>query len=335
MWKQIALHMTRVAVRSQHWSHNTATVVKASQPTVAFHKSLRLLSKLKGDQAEVEVVQQELANNPYLDKYKSKIERQLQENVQVNEENKKVLPLKREDTPDLGVSWKKQDESAHAQEDEAQGEASQIPSGNFEAPGSEQDEEPVEGLVPSQLPSYVPALNTIIQVNKVAKLSADEIQQVWTQHLVENNRIAACIPTDIYHALHRRGQACPYFIYVLPRGDGYQLYFGQHSGNLMAFTSLAQYQLHGNDAPPELTLYYYTEYQDLKDIVLMLGEPDTDALTPPEAQLLVHQVQYYYNNQRDDSKFDIVKRFNSGDKSFDFQDVVTEFKQLIEGATQQ
>ena len=68
------------------------------------------------------------------------------------------------------------------------------------------------------------------------------------------------------------------FLFPLPRGKGYEFIVVQFDGKEAHFTSLKNFKAHRENSPVCMSLIYFTELLEEKEIVLMLGEYDTDFL---------------------------------------------------------
>ncbi len=68
------------------------------------------------------------------------------------------------------------------------------------------------------------------------------------------------------------------FLLPLPRKNGYEFFVVQFEANEAHFTTLINFQAYGENAPECLTLVHYTELAEAKNIVLMVGDFDTNLL---------------------------------------------------------
>jgi len=93
--------------------------------------------------------------------------------------------------------------------------------------------------------------------------------------------------------------------------------------DILLYGKLEDYQKFGSmeAVTPVLTLQYYTELLETKDLVLMRG--DVNGVTTTEAQYLANQLQIFYLG---DDKYRIVKDFNHNPASFNFDDVLQDLK---------
>ena len=174
-------------------------------------------------------------------------------------------------------------------------------------------------------------LNDILKLDQIQGKNKDEIAHIWTEYFKSKQSISAVIPKEIYDRIYTRALSCPSFIYPLVKEQGYEFMLAQFQENQCFFTSLLNYQAHGENAPWQMNLTHYTELKDEKDIVLMLGEVDTDQLNILEAQCLAQQVQMFYATA-DEERFYLVYTFNKDPNNFKYMDVIKEVEasRLIE-----
>jgi ATP synthase F1 complex assembly factor 1 len=89
------------------------------------------------------------------------------------------------------------------------------------------------------------------------------------------------------------------------------------------FTSLLEYQLKKEAARPLLTLRFYTEFIDDKDLVLMVGslDPENKLLELKDAQHLVYQLQLFYITGTEKQK-SMVEVFTTSPDKFDYREQI-------------
>lgn len=171
-----------------------------------------------------------------------------------------------------------------------------------------------------------PGLDSILKLDMIEDKSASDISQLWSQYFSGKERmIFASIPYEKYQRLHSKGQECPLFIYALPRDTGFEFVLGQCSGDDWYYTSLVEYQTHGEYAPYSLVVRHYTELADNKNLILMKGEIASDHLQPELATLLVHQTQMAYGS---DENFVLVETMNKKPDEFKHMDVIDLYKKI-------
>ena len=190
----------------------------------------------------------------------------------------------------------------------------------------------VNGCPVSSAKSVLPKkLNDILKLEHIIDKDADEVGTIWTEYFKTKQLISAVIPGNIFDKVYTRSLSCPAFIYPLVKDQGYEFMLGQFRDKLCYFTSLLNYQIHGENAPWHLNIAHYTELKEEKDIVLMLGEFDENRMNVLEAQCLAQQVQMFYATS-DEERFNLVHVFNVSPDKFKYMDVIKEVEasQLIE-----
>ncbi|XP_072023644.1 ATP synthase mitochondrial F1 complex assembly factor 1-like [Amphiura filiformis] len=171
------------------------------------------------------------------------------------------------------------------------------------------------------------SLDSIIKMDLIQDLSADEISNLWKEFHAKKDCLSAIIPSPTYEHLHKKAQLYPLFLYPLPRAQGYEFVFAQFHGHQCFFTSLINYQAYQENAPIALTLRHYTELQKDKGIVLMRGELDTSAMGIQDAAILANQLQLYYATDNPE-RTRLLQTFNNEPNSFKHVDVIKQFENL-------
>lgn len=88
----------------------------------------------------------------------------------------------------------------------------------------------------------------------------------------------------------------------------------------MIITGLEDYKARGTEASPYITITYYKEFAESKDLVLIRGDVVfTSKLTDSEAKWLIETAQSFYLN---DTRYKLVERFNKHPQDFEFKDVL-------------
>ncbi|XP_053325735.1 ATP synthase mitochondrial F1 complex assembly factor 1 [Spea bombifrons] len=169
-------------------------------------------------------------------------------------------------------------------------------------------------------------LSSILNVELVKDKSTEEIKQIWKQYFSTRDTVYAVIPGESFEVIWQRAQACPAFLYALPREHGYEFFVGQWSGTELHFTSLINIQTAGDSAPSQLILYHYTDFQKQNGIVLMTSEIDSKFLNVQEAQCLANQVQLFYATDRPEA-FGLVETFNRNPSEFKYMSVVSSLEE--------
>eukprot|EP00112_Aurelia_sp_Birch-Aquarium-sp1_P017001 Seg3900.1 transcript_id=Seg3900.1/GoldUCD/mRNA.D3Y31 product="ATP synthase mitochondrial F1 complex assembly factor 1" protein_id=Seg3900.1/GoldUCD/D3Y31 len=195
----------------------------------------------------------------------------------------------------------------------------------------EQKMESNENPLSSEKSGLPKKLDDILKLEQIIDKDADEVGKIWTEYFKTKQSISAFIPGKSFDKVYTRSLSCPAFIYPLVKDQGYEFMLGQFRDKICFFTSLLNYQVHGENAPWHLNIAHYTELKEEKDIVLMLGEFDKNKMNVLEAQCLAQQVQMFYATS-DEERFNLVHVFNKAPNKFKYMDVIKEVEasRLIE-----
>eukprot|EP01121_Diplochlamys_sp_Union-15-3_P004583 TRINITY_DN14768_c0_g1_i1.p1 TRINITY_DN14768_c0_g1~~TRINITY_DN14768_c0_g1_i1.p1 ORF type:complete len:236 (-),score=30.95 TRINITY_DN14768_c0_g1_i1:15-722(-) len=169
-----------------------------------------------------------------------------------------------------------------------------------------------------------PTLNDVVKIELLAQHSREKISEIWKEYHRDKFCVSAVIPTDTYQRLLSLVEPCPLFVLPFPRvqrdkGEErtiVQFFYLQWTRNMCQMTLLSDYKVDGQFAQPALIMMHYTDLQTDKGIVLMRGEINKNKLNSHEAQMLANLFQLFYF---DESRYDLVKRFNTDPKNFDFR----------------
>jgi len=237
---------------------------------------------------------EELENNPYYEKYADKIK-------QVKSKERKRGVKKDKRLLQEMEKWRRYNEMLE---------------GKFTSATADAD----DGARGSKLPK---TLNELMKMELLEDKSADEIAAFWTEYYKQQECISAVIPKDMYENLLKRAVENPVFLYPLPKEQGYEFVLAQFDKHRCFFTSLINYQVHGENAPWQLCLTHYTDIMDDKGIVLMTSEMDTNTMNVMEAQYLTQLLQLFYVTPTEE-RYALVDQFNHLPDSFKYMDVVKE-----------
>lgn len=174
----------------------------------------------------------------------------------------------------------------------------------------------------SKLPS---SLGELIRLEMLESKTVDEVAHIWTQNFKEKEAISAIIPATSYEEMKKRAKEFPTFLYPLPRDNGYEFVLSQFEGNRCFFTSLINFQVHGENAPWQFCMTFYPELADTKDIALMTSEIDQTSMNIFEAQCLA-QLQKLFYVSPDEKKADLLYTFNRNPDAFKYMDLVKELE---------
>lgn len=246
-----------------------------------------------------EETEDEIEQNPYFEKYADKIKKVKNEADQYNvrSTNRGDARLRRETE-----QWK---QSIKSVEDKLS--------------QKKKEQEDKRG---SKLPS---SLGDLIRFEMFESKSADEIAHIWTENFKGKESISAVIPADAYEEMTKQAQEFPTFLYPLPKDNGYEFVLSQFEGNRCFFTSLINFQVHGENAPWQFCMTFYPELRDTKGIVLMTSEVDQSTMNLFEAQCLA-QLQKLFYVSPDEKKADLLLTFNKNPDAFKYMDLVKELE---------
>lgn len=190
-------------------------------------------------------------------------------------------------------------------------------------------------------------LDDIVKLDLFMDKSKEEIIQIWNQYHSKRDCLYAIIESSLYETFHRN--LCEYsaFILPLPRRNSdnndddtattlssYEFFLMQFQEHCCHFTPLAAYHLRKEMAPVCLTIYYYPELTELKGIVLMMGEFDSNILNIMECQALANQLQYYYLTKDPSARLSL-HLFNKEPKSFDHMRLIRHLEDGFHSTQQQ
>ena len=196
-------------------------------------------------------------------------------------------------------------------------------------------------------------LNDYLDLEKVKKLSNQEIEYLWRSRWSQDgNTLSAIVPKDVFLRMANNVRANPCFVLPLPRNvegtsseaqsmsknhkeeTGMELHYLQwqfvDSNTLHCMlTSLAEYKLHGQYSRPHTTLEFFTDLLEDKGLALMKGNivPDSN-IQPHDAQLLLLNIQRFYGALGETSamaqkRLKLLRAFNSGSSDFNVDTLIS------------
>jgi ATP synthase mitochondrial F1 complex assembly factor 1 len=170
------------------------------------------------------------------------------------------------------------------------------------------------------------ALDTILDVQKMRAESAETIRKLWLQyHVAKHNCLSAVIDAPTYEKLSSRGAESPRFVLPLPRTEGFETYYLEARERSLLVAKLDAVQRLGAEADPALTVHYFDEFRDDKQLVLMRGFVDLQAMPLQDAQYLLNLYQICL---LDESKHALVRCFNHTPDLFDLNALVEQLERL-------
>nr|XP_053628206.1 ATP synthase mitochondrial F1 complex assembly factor 1-like [Cherax quadricarinatus]XP_053628207.1 ATP synthase mitochondrial F1 complex assembly factor 1-like [Cherax quadricarinatus]XP_053628208.1 ATP synthase mitochondrial F1 complex assembly factor 1-like [Cherax quadricarinatus] len=118
-----------------------------------------------------------------------------------------------------------------------------------------------------------------------------------------------------------------YFLFPLPRNEGYEFIVAQFAGHEVHFTPLINYQAYKEDAPECLSLVHYPDLREERGIIFMHGEYDKNIINAFEAQFLVNQLQLYYGGS-DKAKTKLLEKFHHAPDQFKHMELIDQLERL-------
>ena len=180
------------------------------------------------------------------------------------------------------------------------------------------------------------SLDDIVKLELLKDRSAQEITEIWKNYHMSRDCIFAVIPSETYDRMFWLSSKYKTFVLPVPRANrsqtnhsNYEFILSQFVGHKCFFTPLVAYQTHKDLAPVCLTIHYFPELQKDKQIVLMLGEYDTNLLNGFEAQCLANQLQWYYSSDQNVRQNILLHQFNCEPNLFDHMQVIRELEDNI------
>lgn len=170
----------------------------------------------------------------------------------------------------------------------------------------------------SKLPG---ALNELIHMDLLEPKTGEEISQIWMEHFKDKDCVSAVIPSAVFENKIKKIQEYPSFLYPLPKSQGYEFFLSQFEHTRCFFTSLINFQVHGDNAPWQLCLTFYSELKESKGIVLMTSEVDTSTMNVMEAHCLSQLQKLFYVNPTED-RLELLHSFNKNPDTFKYMDLV-------------
>ena len=170
-------------------------------------------------------------------------------------------------------------------------------------------------------------LSSIMKMELIEGKSKTEIANIWQEYHKQKDCIAATLSKEQFEKMFNRGQKYSTFLLPLPRDNGYEFIVSQFHGSEIHMTPLLWYQTHKENAPECLTVAYYTELMDSKDIVLMRGEFDSKSMTVNEAQCLANELQMYYLSDHP-QRMKLLQTFTEKPDEFKHMDLIAHLETI-------
>ena len=163
-----------------------------------------------------------------------------------------------------------------------------------------------------------PQLSEILKLDKIADQDPAQILEVW--HAYHANRVdyvgAGALTSAKYALLRDRMHRFPQFVLPLERDGGTEMFLAQFGNQKCAFTSLAEYQLHGEHSSPYSVVEFFPELMESKGMALYRVRHDSQAVEAKDCGELLSRIFDFYI--LDEEKFKFVETFNERPAQFDY-----------------
>ncbi|KYM98235.1 ATP synthase mitochondrial F1 complex assembly factor 1, partial [Cyphomyrmex costatus] len=170
-------------------------------------------------------------------------------------------------------------------------------------------------------------LDSIMKIDMIKDKSKEEIIKIWNEYHKQKDCICGTMMPEQYDKMFTRSKQYSTFLLPLPREQSYEFIMCQFYGSEVHMTPLLWYQTHKENAPECLTMIYYTELREDKDIVLMRGEFDTKLLQVQEAQCLANELLLYYCNDHE-HRLQLLETFTNRPDKFKHMDLIAQLETL-------
>lgn len=158
----------------------------------------------------------------------------------------------------------------------------------------------------------------VVKIELLANESKEDVENIWKEYHKAKYCVASSMSREQFLHVNTKTSVYPQFVVPLSRTDGaVEFFYWQQQNNIWMFTPLIEFQRHGEKAEAALTVAFYRELMNSKDIVLMRGEINPACLDILESQFLLNQIQINY---LDETRFEnVVRNFHEKPETFDFK----------------
>jgi len=185
----------------------------------------------------------------------------------------------------------------------------------------------VKATEPQQIQTKVKKLEDIMYIDLIQGKSASDVKTIWENFHHGEHKFATSVPLKVFKKLQEQGASFPTFLFPLPRARGFEYILSQFSGSEIHFSPLINYQMFKENAPECLAVTHFTEMADATELVLVLGEFNSDVLDATESLCLYHQLQRYYGED-DPRRLRLIEQFTHSPLSFLHMDLIAELEAL-------
>ena len=157
------------------------------------------------------------------------------------------------------------------------------------------------------------ALNEITNLPLLELEDADTVKKIWkVHHQEQSTSISGTLSGAQYEMLESRAASSPFFVFPVPRDEGHFILLSQAQGKHFLYTFLEDYKNNPETATPYLSLTFYDDFKDTKDLVLARGDI-SDMLKKPEAERIMEFTTSFYLDN-----YEEIESFNHTPDKFDF-----------------
>ena len=158
-------------------------------------------------------------------------------------------------------------------------------------------------------------LNEVVKLELFAEEKPEKIREIWNEyHENRDDAIGSFLSPADHTAIQERGKQKNMFVFPVLRDDGHFQMLSQVHGKHVVLTMLDEYRLNGANAQPWLSLTFYDELVEKKDLVLVRGDVLVPQLSLEEGERLWGNVRHFYLNEPEQ-----VDMFNNRPREFDIE----------------
>lgn len=177
---------------------------------------------------------------------------------------------------------------------------------------------------------FAQGLSSIVKLDMFAKLSTEEIVQVWSSyHAAKADAVATTAAPRDWQVVKQRATQCSLFALPLFQNEGYVTMLCQFAGDSFVLVPLQSVKDEGEAAKPWLMVSYYDDLAADKGVVLVRGSIMDGRMTKVECDVLMHLLHRQYSV---DVAYGQVLQFTHHNDQFDWEAHVMQCKDAVEQA---
>ena len=161
-----------------------------------------------------------------------------------------------------------------------------------------------------------PAPRTLDEVVKIDLLETEtpaRVREIWDEyHLTKEDVVGQAWTRDEYGAFTEAAREAPMFVFPVRRDEGEFVMLSQVQEKHCILTFLDEYKLDPLGAAPWMSVTFYDDLAEDKELVLVRGDVSVPKLTRPEGLHLIQLLKAFYLEQPD-----MVDCFNNRAAEFD------------------